>query len=148
MPDVSPAGVSSSVGVGEPAVPTKYIDNEQVVTTAGTVQRQRVVNPNLDEIGLQILEQLNVLLSRKGFPDTAGNDRVAVQGTVPVSGSVTVSGSLTTAGTVSTVSTLTTVTNAVPVGNVASSGSFLLNMDQMSVINATAGRLYGLIGRS
>lgn len=143
MADVNPAGTSSSVGVGEPLVPTKYIDNEQVVTTAGTVQRQRVVNPNLDEIGLAILESINVLLSRKGFTDTAGNDRVAVQGTVPVSGS------LTTAGTVSTVSAVTTVTNAVPVGNVASAGGFLLNGDVMSGFNqVVAQQLSNLIVRS
>ena len=132
MADVDPAGTSSSVGVGEPSVPTKYIDNEQVVTTAGTVQRQRVVNPNADELLLAILVSLNELTARKGFPDASGNDRVAVQGTVPVSGS------LTTAGTVSTVTTVTTVSTVSTITNIPQIGSFLTNGDQVAMWNIPA----------
>lgn len=81
----------------------------------------------------ELLLNLKALLSRIGYTDSAGNNRVTV-----TSGTVAVSG-MTGTNTITTVTTVTGVTN---LGGIAATNVV------PAINNMPAYNLYGLIGRS
>lgn len=93
------------VGVLEPVIPSKYIDNELVVNDkAQSVARQKVSVPDASQLLFEILQRLETIASNTAMPDTSRRTRVAIEsGTLP---------------TVTTVTTVTTCSNLTSIGGI------------------------------
>lgn len=106
--------VDSAIGIAECPTPTKFVDNEELVTSFGTVQRQRVSDPethqaladtisSLQDILTQLQGTLDVNVTDASITVEIGNEveiKNDAGNPVPVTGTVSVNEPVTVDGTV------------------------------------------------